>query len=153
MSAKPEAVREVGVEPRAAKAALRVWKFEIEKPMENGAPQSEFGFALKMPKGARITRVGTQLDRACVFAVVNPAFREEERYFWVANTNSDLPGPGDLEEKFSEAGREFEVVGLEPLGTWLEVKGSVAKHLFEIIVKAALPAAVRPEGRREPGED
>ena len=130
----------------SAKIACRVWSFVVEKPrVVDGHVQADYGFALKMPRGARITRVGAMTGGTKLFAVVNPAMQEEERYFWVASTNSDLPSPEELEAKFSEANRQLVVTGLEPLGTWLEIKGTVAKHLFEITAKPASP--------RDPGED
>lgn len=130
--------------PVTAKAGIRVWQFNVEAPKAPG--QTDWGFALKMPVGSRITRVGCVGAQACLFAVVNMMAREEERYFWVASTNADLPSPEELEAKFDEANMELRVTGLEPLGTWLE-KGTVAKHLFEI---TAVPAGPR---ERQPGEN
>lgn len=145
MSAKPEPIREKGTEPQTAKRSLRVWKYDVELPkVVDGKPQSEYGFALKMPKGAQIFRVGRQLQVARIFALVNTSFREEERYFWVANTNSDLPGPEDLDEEFARVDRGVQVVGLEPLGTWLEANERVEKHLFEIVTE---PKGLGEQGR------
>lgn len=132
----------------AVKASLRVWRFDVAAPkVVDGKLQAEYGFALKMPKGAQIFRVGRQMQIARIFAMVNTAFREEERYFWVATTNSDLPGPEDLDAEFARVERSIRVIGLEPLGTWLEANEKIEKHLFEIVTE---PAA---RDEREPGQE
>jgi hypothetical protein len=146
MSAKPQTLNETA--PQTAKRALRALKWDVGTPkVVDGKPQAEYGFALKMPKGAQIFRVGRQLQIARIWALANLAFREEERYFWVANTNSDLPGSEDLEAEFARVDRGVKVIGLEPLGTWLEANEKVEKHLFEIVTEPAARTA------REPGED
>jgi hypothetical protein len=129
-SAKPEAIK-------GTKPSLRVWKFDVERGKKDaaGRVQLEYGFALLMPKGSQIFSVTRQFQTARIFALVNPALREEERYFWVAETNHDLPGPDDLHAEFAGQGRLVEVVGLTPLGTWCEMGDSIVKHLFEIVTE------------------
>lgn len=148
MAAQPKPVSTHA--PAPARVGMMVRKWDVPHPKEapGGGLQKNYGFALLMPAGARIVSVTRQHQTGRVFAVVNPSSREVERYFWVTETNLELPGPEDMDEEFRRHGKGVETTGLEPLGSWLEMNETVARHLFEIVVRPV----TRSEGR-EPGED
>ncbi len=62
------------------KTTKQIWKFEI------GASQS----TIEVPRGAEILTVQTQNERACVWALVDPANDKEIRNIEVFGTGHDI---------------------------------------------------------------
>lgn len=59
-----------------------VWKFPIE---------ITDGQLIEMPHGARVIAVQAQRDAVCLWAIVEPGARREERHVIVAGTGHQLP--------------------------------------------------------------
>ena len=117
---------------QADRAVLCVWTYEVPgTAYPHRAEQRDKGFRLKMPRGARILCVqrNAQVGAAQISALVNTGMPEEERLFFVAETNYPLPA----------AEPEFE--SIEYASSWVAF-GKIW-HLFE----------VKRKGPREPGDE
>jgi hypothetical protein len=83
---------------------MTIWKFELKQDI----------CAVAMPQGARILNVHEQGDNPCLWAIVDPQAPKEMRHFRVIGT-----------------GRNFELEGLEYIGTAHNIIGYMVLHVFE----------------------
>jgi hypothetical protein len=122
------------MQPESAKEApaLKTWAFAVPK-------KKDAAFSIWMPKDAQVFSVERINDGVWLHALVNPRLPEEQRFFWVAQTNRDLPSPGGVEN--------YRIKGLRPVGTY--VGFGTALHLYEL--EECTPIA-EEAGGREPGE-
>lgn len=84
-----------------------IWKFTITPTK----------LTVKMPKGAELLSVQTQNNMACIWALVYPENKPEERFFEVFGTGHDVPCDMGIDRKF--------------IGTFQLDAGSLVFHLFE----------------------
>jgi hypothetical protein len=116
MSATSRAMREPGEDAPEERPLLRVWSFDVPTSARNA------GFAQKMPAGARVLRVAKVQSLVKLWVLVNSGMPEEDRFFYVARTNSGLPSPDDH-------WKSIEYVGswVEPTEVWHVFEATAAK--------------------------
>ena len=87
-----------------------VWKFQIPALTQ---------FNVTMPKNAQIIHVDSQLEQACLWAVVDPGALTETRSFILVETGHDIPA------------FDYPLERLKHCGTFMLSGGSLVFHLFE----------------------
>ena len=84
-----------------------IWKFPLSSMDVN---------YIKMPEGAKILTVQTQMETPCIWALVNPTAQMTQRVFRTVGTGHDLPEQNPHNY----------------IGTFQLMAGQLVFHLFEI---------------------
>ena len=74
---------------------------------------------INMPEGAEILTVQTQFDMPCIWALVDPKAKIEQRFFVIYGTGHDIYFDMGVKRKY--------------IGTFQIMKGAGIYHLFERI--------------------
>lgn len=85
---------------------MQVWKFVLEITDEQ---------TIAMPLGAEILEVGSQFDRLCIWAIVDPDAGRTDRRFLIAGT-----------------GNPIRVRPMRHLGSAVTMNGLLVWHVFEV---------------------
>lgn len=91
-----------------------IWKFPV-------APKQK---SISMPKGAEVLSVQEQHGMPCIWALVDPSNKTEERHFEIFGTGHDIPMNGERKSYQNPVKRKY-------IGTFQLQGGSLVFHLFE----------------------
>ena len=93
----------------------QIWKFST---VENGFKEK---FTIEMPIGAQILTVqrSEKDNHPCIWALVDPNAKKEERYFELVGTGHDIHFDMGIERKY--------------IGTYQYQNGEFVGHIFERI--------------------